>query len=154
MGLTRSTYAFVEFEDPRDAEDALHEMRDRSVDGYVINVQWAKNTPSRNWRFDDRERGPRGAPRRSRSRSPARGGSSRYDDRRRSPPRRDDDREPRRDRDDRRDDRRDRERDVEKRDVDGDTRMDNGHDDRKREASPRPQNGNRSPVSKRREDDD
>ncbi|KAI9139647.1 hypothetical protein BKA69DRAFT_1084336 [Paraphysoderma sedebokerense] len=64
-------YAFVEFEDYRDAEDAYHEMHGVRIDGYTLNIQWARNAPSRSWRFDD----PRGGARRrsrSRSRSPRR----------------------------------------------------------------------------------
>ncbi|KAK9893461.1 RNA-binding domain-containing protein [Cystobasidium minutum MCA 4210] len=94
-------YAFVEFEDERDAEDAYHDMHGRRVDGYQLTVQWAKNAPSTNWRYErrggdgDRDRGGRGGggrerdydhgsrrrspsppPRRSnRSPSPRRGGS-------------------------------------------------------------------------------
>ncbi|CAO3625628.1 unnamed protein product [Cunninghamella blakesleeana] len=45
-------YAFVEFEDPRDAEDAFNEMHARRIDGYTISVQWARNAPSSSWRFD------------------------------------------------------------------------------------------------------
>ncbi|KAI8359427.1 hypothetical protein B0O80DRAFT_440257 [Mortierella sp. GBAus27b] len=65
-------YAFVEFEDDRDAREAYHEMRDVRFEGYRLDVQFAKNAPSASWRY---ERG--GA--RGRSRSPRRG---------RSPPRR------------------------------------------------------------------
>ncbi|KAI8922484.1 hypothetical protein PhCBS80983_g01415 [Powellomyces hirtus] len=76
------SYAFVEFEDDRDAEDAYYEMQNRKVDGYPLNIQWAKNAPSRNWRYDDRRdrsrsppRRPRGGARsRSRSPPPPRGG--------------------------------------------------------------------------------
>ncbi|KAJ3279684.1 hypothetical protein HK104_001242 [Borealophlyctis nickersoniae] len=101
------SYAFVEFEDPRDAEDAFYEMQGRKVDGYLLSVQWAKNAPSRNWRYDDRR--SRSPPRRrgspgggARSRSPPRRRPSRS----RSPRRRSPSRERRDDRD-RRDDKRD-----------------------------------------------
>ncbi|KAF9104368.1 hypothetical protein BGX27_010125 [Mortierella sp. AM989] len=66
-------YAFVEFEDDRDARDAYHEMRDVRFEGYRLDVQYAKNAPSASWRY---ERGGG----RGRSRSPPRRG--------RSPPRR------------------------------------------------------------------
>ncbi|KAI8327909.1 hypothetical protein BC941DRAFT_445990 [Chlamydoabsidia padenii] len=57
-------YAFVEFEDPRDAEDSFNEMHGRRIDGYTISVQWARNAPSSSWRFD------RSSTRRRRSPSP------------------------------------------------------------------------------------
>ena len=64
-------FAFVEFEDPRDADDAMYELNGRRVDGYRLEIQWAKNTPRDGWRFDGSARSP---PRRERrrSRSPAR----------------------------------------------------------------------------------
>ncbi|CAO3618026.1 unnamed protein product [Cunninghamella echinulata] len=77
-------YAFVEFEDPRDAEDAYNEMHARRIDGYTVSVQWARNAPSSSWRFDrspHRRRSPsphfsrRASYRRSHSRSPYRGRS-------------------------------------------------------------------------------
>ncbi|KAF9956392.1 hypothetical protein BGZ72_002810 [Mortierella alpina] len=67
------SYAFVEFEDYRDCEDAYYEMRDFRFDGYRLDVQYAKNTPSSSWRYEH------GGGRR-RSRTPPRRG--------RSPPRR------------------------------------------------------------------
>ncbi|ORX60840.1 RNA-binding domain-containing protein [Piromyces finnis] len=36
-------YAFVEFEDPRDAEDAFYEMHGRRINGCQISIQWAKS---------------------------------------------------------------------------------------------------------------
>ncbi|SAM09503.1 hypothetical protein [Absidia glauca] len=81
-------YAFVEFEDPRDAEDSFNEMHGRRIDGYTISVQWARNAPSSSWRFErptrrgGRSPSPLGPPRhpsygRSRSRSPYGGGGGR-----------------------------------------------------------------------------
>ncbi|KAI7817255.1 hypothetical protein BC939DRAFT_466550 [Gamsiella multidivaricata] len=73
-------YAFIEYEDERDARDAYNEMRDARFEGHRLNVQFAKNTPSSSWRYEregghDRSRSPR------RARSPAR----RRSPRRRSP---------------------------------------------------------------------
>ncbi|KAI9317314.1 hypothetical protein BX666DRAFT_173243 [Dichotomocladium elegans] len=89
-------YAFVEFEDPRDAADAFNEMHGRRIDGYTISVQYARNAPSASWRFDRtsprRPRSPTPPPRRysrsyGRSRSPYyRGGRSPSPPRGRSPP--------------------------------------------------------------------
>ncbi|ORY93249.1 hypothetical protein BCR43DRAFT_496577 [Syncephalastrum racemosum] len=58
-------YAFVEFEDPRDADDAFNEMHGIRIDGHTLSVQWARNAPSANWRFD------RGSPPPMRRRSPS-----------------------------------------------------------------------------------
>ncbi|KAI4524582.1 RNA-binding domain-containing protein, partial [Schizophyllum commune Tattone D] len=63
-------YAFVEFRSDRDAEDAYYDMHDRLFDGYRLEVQWAKNPPSAEWRYNE----SRGYARsRYRSRSPRRG---------------------------------------------------------------------------------
>ncbi|XP_063684278.1 serine/arginine-rich splicing factor 3-like [Bolinopsis microptera] len=68
-------FAFVEFEDDRDAEDAIREMDDRSVCGNRIRVEWAK---SNGRKPPPRDRGGFNGKRKSRSRSPPR--------KRRSPP--------------------------------------------------------------------
>ncbi|KAG4093556.1 RNA-binding domain-containing protein [Neocallimastix lanati (nom. inval.)] len=50
-------YAFVEFEDPRDAEDAFYEMHGRKIRGCQISIQWAKsNLRSYNSRSYSRSR--------------------------------------------------------------------------------------------------
>ncbi|KAI8342712.1 hypothetical protein BC941DRAFT_509604 [Chlamydoabsidia padenii] len=49
-------YAFVEYEDPRDAEDAFNEMHGRRIDTYTISVQWARNAPSASWRYNGQRR--------------------------------------------------------------------------------------------------
>ncbi|KAJ3225014.1 hypothetical protein HK099_007487 [Clydaea vesicula] len=51
-------YAFVEFEDTRDAEDAYHEMQNRRIDGYNLTIQWAKTAPHRGVRSDGSEGRP------------------------------------------------------------------------------------------------
>ncbi|RUS19623.1 hypothetical protein BC937DRAFT_87190 [Endogone sp. FLAS-F59071] len=77
-------YAFIEFENSRDAEDAFDEMHGRDVDGYTLDVQWAKNTSSNHLRYEHspprrrRTSTPPPVSRRSyrsRSRSPSRGQS-------------------------------------------------------------------------------
>ncbi|KAJ3024807.1 UNVERIFIED_CONTAM: hypothetical protein HDU68_007773 [Siphonaria sp. JEL0065] len=49
-------FAFVEFEDPRDAEDAFYDMQGARIDGYSITLQWAKQAPNRSWRYEDERR--------------------------------------------------------------------------------------------------
>ncbi|KAI1380830.1 RNA-binding domain-containing protein [Hypoxylon crocopeplum] len=140
-------FAFVEYEDRRDADDAYHEMHNKRIGrDDLLKIEWARTPPSASWRFDsgrDRERRDRGArsPRRGRSPSPRRSTrdySPRKDDRRD----RDRDRDYDRDRRDTRDrsrspDPRDRDRD----DRDDRDRRDNGTngEDRKPVDSPPPQ---------------
>ncbi|KAJ1642937.1 hypothetical protein LPJ64_005240 [Coemansia asiatica] len=79
-----SPFAFVEYEDSRDARDAFERMHDQYIDDHRISVQWAKRPPARSWRFDGDDRRRRRSP--SRSRSPY-GRRSRYRSPSRSPSR-------------------------------------------------------------------
>ena len=119
---TRHSFAFVEYEDRRDADDAYHEMHNKRLgrdDILKIEVcvpdpvfgmtrtntsrQWARTPPSASWRFEsgrDRDRRGTRSPRRGRSPSPRRSTrdySPRKEDRRDRD--RDYDRDSRRDRD-------------------------------------------------------
>ncbi|KAG0250353.1 hypothetical protein DFQ27_009455 [Actinomortierella ambigua] len=138
---TNSDYGFVEYEDPRDADEAVHKLNGHTVNGSPIVVEYAKNNGRRagdnecfkcgregHWARDCRE-GRRRSPDRDRrrSRSPRRR-YSRSRSRSRSPRR--DYRNRREDRDyrrDRRDSRDDRERRDDRRD-DRDRRGDNRED--------------------------
>ncbi|KAK3956773.1 Pre-mRNA-splicing factor srp1 [Pseudoneurospora amorphoporcata] len=83
-------FAFVEYEDRRDADDAYHDMHNKRIGrDDILKIEWARTPPSASWRFDrsDRERGPRGRDRSPRRRSPSprrstRDYSPRKDDRR------------------------------------------------------------------------
>ncbi|KAF4461731.1 hypothetical protein FALBO_11469 [Fusarium albosuccineum] len=138
-------FAFVEYEDRRDADDAYHEMHNKRIGrDDILKIEWARTPPSASWRFEsgrDRDRRGGRSPRRGRSPSPRRSTrdySPRKDDRRDRD--RDYDRDSRRDRDrSRSPDHRDRERDS-KDDRDDRDRRENGTngDERKPLDSPPP----------------
>ncbi|CAK7219639.1 hypothetical protein SCUCBS95973_003885 [Sporothrix curviconia] len=102
-------FAFVEYEDRRDADDAYHDMHNKRIGrDDILKIEWARTPPSASWRFDSgRER--------DRRRSPRRGGRSPSPRRRDASPRKDDRRDRDRDYDRDRDSRRDRSRSPEQR---------------------------------------
>eukprot|EP01124_Arcella_intermedia_P033591 TRINITY_DN808_c0_g1_i2.p1 TRINITY_DN808_c0_g1~~TRINITY_DN808_c0_g1_i2.p1 ORF type:complete len:346 (+),score=38.56 TRINITY_DN808_c0_g1_i2:44-1081(+) len=95
----KTTYGFVEFEDPRDAKDALSELNGYRLDGSRIAVEFSRGRKGRDF---DRD-GDRDRDRRSRERD--------YDDRDRDRDRRSRDRDSDRDRDRERERERERDRD-------------------------------------------
>lgn len=136
-------FAFVEYEDRRDADDAYHDMHNKRIGrDDVLKIEWARTPPSASWRFDrsERERGPRRSSPRRRSPSPRRRDySPRKDDRRDRDRDRDYDRDRRDTRDRSRSPDRDRDRDTkDDRDRDERDRRENGAngDDRKPIDSP------------------
>ncbi|KAK0615055.1 hypothetical protein B0T17DRAFT_592883 [Bombardia bombarda] len=81
-------FAFVEYEDRRDADDAYHDMHNKRIGrDDILKIEWARTPPSASWRFDrsERDRPVRRSSPRRRSPSPRRSTrdySPRKDDRR------------------------------------------------------------------------
>ncbi len=69
----KNGYAFVEFEDSRDADDAVYELNGRSLLGERVKLEFAKGTPHGR----DRDRWGNTIDGRKRIRSPDRPGSRR-----------------------------------------------------------------------------
>ncbi|KAK3902233.1 hypothetical protein C8A05DRAFT_34073 [Staphylotrichum tortipilum] len=133
-------FAFVEYEDRRDADDAYHDMHNKRMGrDDILKIEWARTPPSASWRFDrtDRERGPRRSSPRRRSPSPRR---------REYSPRKDDRRDRDRDYDRDRRDTRDRSRSPD-RDRDRDTKDDRERDRDDRDRRENGANGeDRKPI--------
>ncbi|KAK4498190.1 hypothetical protein PRZ48_010847 [Zasmidium cellare] len=70
-------FAFVEYENRRDSDDAYHEMHNKRIGrDDLLKIEWARTPPSASWRFDTGRGGGGGrrerSPRRGRSASPPR----------------------------------------------------------------------------------
>ncbi|KAG6088953.1 hypothetical protein E4U30_000083 [Claviceps sp. LM220 group G6] len=174
---TVSDFAFVEYEDRRDADDAYYEMHNKRLGrDDILKIEWARTPPSASWRFESgRDRDRRGggseggreggrdaaresvresgrdsgrrSPRRGRSPSPRRGARD-YS------PRKDDRRD--RDRDYDRDGRRDRDRShsPETRERDRDVKEDRDDRDRRENGtSGDDRKGDDSPPPAARDED-
>ncbi|PWN45874.1 RNA-binding domain-containing protein [Ceraceosorus guamensis] len=88
----RTAFAFVEYQDARDAYAAHEELHGIQFGRYALSIQFAKNAPSAQWRFDEPGAPPRPGPSRRGPPPP----ENPYDSRRDFPDRRRDDRPPRR----------------------------------------------------------
>ncbi|KAL6711711.1 hypothetical protein ACN47E_004645 [Coniothyrium glycines] len=58
---SRLSFAFVEYESRRDADDAYHEMHNKRIGrDDLLKIEWARTPPSASWRFDSGRDRPRG----------------------------------------------------------------------------------------------
>lgn len=42
--ILQGSYAFIEFDDERDGEDAVSELQDKNLGGLKINIEWSKRS--------------------------------------------------------------------------------------------------------------
>ena len=59
----KGSYAFIEYDEERDAEDAIRAIQNKSIGGRDLNIEWSKNSgrfdPSNSKRMKTRSKSPR-----------------------------------------------------------------------------------------------
>ena len=59
----KGSYAFIEYEEERDAEEAIRSIHNKSIGGRELNIEWSKNSgrfdPSNSKRRKGRSKSPR-----------------------------------------------------------------------------------------------